>query len=406
MEAVGFDHRTAEPVSQPLANSSLVVENIDTLEQLLALQPQWRDLELASGNALPFRTSDWAISWWTNFRESRTVVSDSLFVRALRTRSGQLVGIAPMMRTERPAVGPFRIKILQFFGPDGYVTELNGPLCLPAFEEQVIHSLLDHLRASASSWDWMLWRGLRLNSPWERAVATAGSVEWGEEVPGYILPLAGTWEEFRAQLPRNVKESLRKCYNSLKRDGHTFSFEIARRPEEMGAALEHFCRLHSARAALAGTIKHKDFFIAPKARRFLFDVCGRFAQRGEVRVFMLRVGSEIVAARIGFVIGKSLYLYYSGYDPAFGKYSVMTTVVAEALRSAISENLTSVNLSMGRDLSKTRWRPNQTLYREALQISPSSRARLTLSAYRNIRNGLRSSPIRWLASRLLWRRLD
>src|SRR5229473_6650435 len=190
MEAVGLDHRSAEPVSNSLANSSLVVEKIDTLEQLLALQPQWRELELASGNALPFRTSDWAIGWWTNFRESRAAVSDSLFVRALRTRSGQLVAVAPMVRTERPAVGPFRVKVLQFFGPDGYVTELNGPLCLPAFEEQVIHSLLDHLRASASSWDWMLWRGLRLNSPWERAVATAGSVEWGEEVPGYILPLA------------------------------------------------------------------------------------------------------------------------------------------------------------------------------------------------------------------------
>jgi CelD/BcsL family acetyltransferase involved in cellulose biosynthesis len=406
MEAFGLDHRLAEPVSTPLANSLLVVEKIDTLEQLLALQAQWRELEVASGNALPFRTSDWAISWWTNFRENRTVVSDSLFVRALRTHSGQLVAVAPMMRTERPAVGPFRVKVLQFFGPDGYVTELSGPLCLPAFEERAIETLLDHLRASASSWDWLMWRGLRVGGPWEHAVAASGSVEWGEEVPGYILPLAGTWEEFRAQLPRNVKESLRKCYNSLKRDGHTFSFEIARRPEEIGAALELFCRLHSARAALTGTVKHKDFFIAPKARRFLIDVCGRFAERGMVRVFMLRVGTDVVAARIGFVIGKSLYLYYSGYDPAFGKYSVMTTVVAEALRSAISENLTSVNLSMGRDLSKTRWRPNQTLYREALQISPSSRARLTLSAYRNIRKGLRSPPIRWLTSRLLWRRLD
>lgn len=405
MDSLGFGHHP-KPVTKNLAtNSSLVVENIDTLEQLRALQPQWRELEHASGNALPFRTSDWAISWWTHFRESRTAVRDSLFVRALRTRSGQLVAIAPLMRTERPAVGPFRVRVLQFFGPDGYVTELSGPLCLPAFEEEAFHCLLDHLRASASGWDWMLWRGLRMDSSWAHAVAAAGSVEWGEETPGYILPLAGTWEEFRAQLPRNIKESLRKCYNSLKRDGHSFSFEIARRPEEMGAALEHFCRLHSARAALADTVRHKDFFVAPKARRFLIDVCGRLAERGMARVFMLRVGSEVVAARIGFVIGNSLYLYYSGFEPAFGKYSVMTTVVAEALRCAISENLTSVNLSMGKDISKTRWRPNQTFYREALQVSPSSRAKLTLSAYRKIRNGLASTPFRWLAARLLWRHL-
>jgi CelD/BcsL family acetyltransferase involved in cellulose biosynthesis len=404
--AVELDHHHSEPVRPLATSSSLVVENIGTFEGMLALLPQWRELEAASGNPLPFRTSDWAISWWTHFRENRAAVADSLVLLALRARSGQLVAVAPLMRTERPAVGPFRIKVLQFFGPDGYVTELSGPLCLPAFEQQAIDAILDHLRATASTWDWMLWRGLRVDGPWAPAVAAAGPVEWGEEVPGYILPLAGTWEEFRAQLPRNVKESLRKCYNSLKRDGHTFSFEIARKPEEMDPALEHFCRLHSARAGLTDTVKHKDFFTAARARRFLFDVCGRFAKRGMVRVFMLRVGSEIVAARIGFVIGKSLYLYYSGYDPAFRKYSVMTTVVAEALRTAISEKLTSVNLSMGRDLSKTRWRPNETLYREALQISTSSHAKFTLSAYRNIRKGLRSTPIRWLASRLLWRSLD
>ena len=386
------------------SSTSLVVENIDTLEQLRALQPQWRELEHASGNALPFRTSEWAISWWTSFRENRTAVRDSLFVRALRTRSGQLVAIAPLMLTERPSVGPLRVRVLQFFGPDGYVTELNGLLCLPAFEEQAFNCLLDHLRESASGWDWMLWRGLRMDSPRAQAVAAAGLVEWGEETPGYILPLAGTWEEFRTQLPRNIKESLRKCYNSLKRDGHSFSFEVARRPEEMGAALEHLCRLHSARAALADTVRHKNFFGAPRARRFLIDVCERLAERGAARVFMLRVGSEVVAARIGFAIGKSLYLYYSGFEPAFGKYSVMTTVVAEAMRHAISENLTSVNLSMGRDVSKTRWRPNQTFYREALLVSPSSRAKVTLSVYRKIRNGLASRPIRWLASRLLWRR--
>jgi len=36
-----------------------------------------------------------------------------------------------------------------------------------------------------------------------------------------------TWELFRRNLKRNVRESLRHCYNSLRREGIGFSFEVA-----------------------------------------------------------------------------------------------------------------------------------------------------------------------------------
>ena len=61
-----------------------------------------------------------------------------------------------------------------------------------------------------------------------------------------------------------------------------------------------------------------------------------------------------MATRIGFVVEDSLYLYYSGYDPEFSRFSIMTTVVAEAIQYAISERFRTVNLSTGKDLSKRR----------------------------------------------------
>lgn len=385
-------------------SSPLIVEKIESVEQLRALEPEWRELERASGNCLPFQTADWVISWWTHLSENRSAVRDSLFVRAMRMQSGELMAVAPLMRTERPAVGPVRIRILQFFGPDGYVTERSGLLCLPGVEGKAHEALLDHLRASAFEWDWMVWSALEVAGASEKSVELAGAIEWGAKTPGYVLPLAATWEEFRASLPRNVKESLRKCYNSLKRDGCSHSFEVVDRREDFGPALDHFFRLHSARAARAGTTPHKDFFKSAKARRFLLDACQRLADRRMARLFILRIDGEVVAARLGFIVGPSLYLYFSGYDPAFGKYSVMTTVVAEAMRYAIAQGLRSVNLSMGKDVSKTRWRPTETLYRDALQVSPSRRAGLSLRLYRSIRSGLSGSPLRGIAARFLWRR--
>ena len=124
-------------------------------------------------------------------------------------------------------------------------------------------------------------------------------------------------------------------------------------------ALDRFFFLHQARAELAGTIAHRNVFDASMARRFLTDVCERFADRGALRIFALKVGDKTAAMRIGFALGDSLYLYYSGFDPDFGKYSVMTTVVAEAIQYAIEEGFATVNLSTGNDVSKTRWNPTE-----------------------------------------------
>ena len=60
------------------------------------------------------------------------------------------------------------------------------------------------------------------------------------------------------------------------------------------------------------------------------------------------------------------------------------TTVAEALKFAIEHGFHQVNLSTGNDVSKTRWGPQEVVYREALQISPSWRGRLSGTLYRTL----------------------
>jgi hypothetical protein len=91
--------------------------------------------------------------------------------------------------------------------------------------------------------------------------------------------------------------------------------------------------------------------------------------------------------RIGFVVRDSLYLYYSGFDPAWSRYSVMTTTVAEAIKYAISQGLRTVNLSPTKDVSKMRWSPRQVDYRSAFEVSGGLRSRLARGAYINLRSG-------------------
>jgi hypothetical protein len=100
----------------------------------------------------------------------------------------------------------------------------------------------------------MEWNGLC--GPGEQAVAALPSVTFTRDVPTYLLRLTGTWEDFKAGRSRNVKESVRKCYNSLKRDNYAFTFEVHRAREELRPALERLIALHAQRAELTDTIPH------------------------------------------------------------------------------------------------------------------------------------------------------
>jgi hypothetical protein len=96
--------------------------------------------------------------------------------------------------------------------------------------------------------------------------------------------------------------------------------------------------------------------------------------------------------RIGFVIGDSLYLYYSGYDPRWSKYSVMTTTVVEAVKYAIGQRLKTINLSPNRDVSKTRWGPREIALTQAVQLAPSPLSRLAWAGFQRINSAAPPPP--------------
>ena len=350
-----------------MAVKILVVESVSTAAELSALADDWRALAAAHGEGLPFRTWEWNDAWWKWFGERRFAVRDELFVRTFRTNDGKLVGVAPLVLVRRPGVGVPVMRGLEFFGADPYVTELRGALVNPAWERHVYRALGAHLEEHGSKWDWIRWQGIREESAGERLLKDGHGVALPKEVAAYRLPLEGTWDQFRASRSRNMKESLRKCYNSLKRDGHAFELHVVRAPKDVPTALARFFDLHARRAATEGLVEHGDVFEDPASRGFLLDVCERLAQRDAVRIFELRIGGAVVASRIGFALGSTLYLYFSGYDPAWARYSVMTTTVAEAIRYAIAEGFALAPLSPGTDESKLRWRPARTIYREGVE---------------------------------------
>jgi len=254
---------------------------------------------------------------------------------------------------------------------------LRGLVCAPEHEGAATRALLAHFAGlRADEWDWFAWHGVRKGGEAYRVLNEHENFEWGDESADYLLPLPNTWEEFRASRSRNIKESLRKCYNSLKRASYSFHFRVVERPDELRAALNQFFALHKRRADAPHLLPHEDVFATPQSRQFLTDLAALSGANTQLRIFQLEISGVVVASRIGFLLGDELYLYFSGYEPDWGGFSVMTTTVAESIKWAIAHKVRLVNLSPGTDVSKTRWGATPVTTCQGVLLSNTKRAKL------------------------------
>jgi CelD/BcsL family acetyltransferase involved in cellulose biosynthesis len=398
--------QTRAPISlgerEDVASGSLelTADVIVTVEGIRALTADYEHLYRVSGNTLPFAMQEWHLAWCAHFLNRNRQIQEQPLFHVLRDSAGECVAIVPLILTRR-RLGPLKLATVGSIGADPGLTEIRTSLVRPGYERLTVRAVHASL-AGVADWDWVQWSGI--SGAMAEAMARETTPQWYAASDDYVLDLPASWQEFRAGLKRNVRESLRHCYNSLRRDGHAFEFIVAREREEVLQALDRFFELHALRANMARGPKHPNYFSGRSLQEFLRDVCKRLAARGAVRVFQLKIGPEIVASRVGFVVGDSVYLYYSGFDPAWARYSVMTTTVAEAFKYAIAHGLTTVNLSLTGEQSKLRWRPRLVEFHSALVHREALSSRIVCTAYRVAMSG-NGASVRLLKS-LFWLHRD
>ncbi|HEX3395195.1 MAG TPA: GNAT family N-acetyltransferase [Steroidobacteraceae bacterium] len=364
------------------AGNGLAVEVATTIADLQALEADYDRLLQATGNTLPFALHEWHVAWCKQFLESGELLSAQPLFHVARNSAGECVAIAPLILTRRNA-GPIKVGSLDLLGADPALTEIRTSLIAPGYEESAAWAIQQQLNAVPDI-DWLNWSVV--SDKHAKALCSCARIQFQRPLLDYILDLPSSWESLRANLTRNVRESIRHCYNSLKREGLSCELRVAQDPSAVKEALERFFTLHALRAALPGTVPHRNHFATARSRRFLHEVCARLAIRGVVRVFQLVIDGEVVALRVGFALGDSLYLYYSGFDPRWSKYSVMTTTLVEIIKYAIAEGFKSINLSPSKDRSKTRWSPREVTLKQAVQIARSPLSRLAWASFQRAKS--------------------
>lgn len=369
------------------------IESFTDASSFETLRSDWMALEERLSPRSPFTSPYWHEMWWSHLRRNSWEVRDDLALHTVRDQSGALIAVAPFMLTRRPGFGPLRIAELQALGADPNVTELRSVICAQNDVGAVMPALREHFKAAYPRTTWVTW----FNVPWPEEAdghAAPQGIEpqrfiWQRPQPAFVVNMADTWKAFEGGLPKRVRKKMRNCYNQLERAKHTAVLSVAAGPEDVGQALQRFYD----RADLRSQVRHANPFASEDMRTFFNDYAAGSAARGEIRVFELRVDDAYVASRIGFALGNELYLYHSGNLPEWDKFSIMTTLLAEIFKWAISNGFNLVNLSTGLDRSKTRWAPRELMMVDAIEVMPGRLNAAVYKGYMRLKS-MRKPPLK------------
>lgn len=332
------------PPGAPAHDARLAV--LGTAGSLATAAGEWDALASAAGS--PFLTIAWLTAWWSAFGRGR------LQVAVLRDAAGRL---------------------------------LAGGCC------QLHHGALE-ATANRHSGDWdvvavdeaarrRLWRELarlapgRLRMPGlvagapetaiarEELAATGHRLTELELAPCPHLELPGDWDTLRLTVSRNHRSQLGRRLRALEREGRV-GFRTVTGGDQLDRALDRMLAIEAGGWKGRG----RTAVLSDPATEALYrGFAPLAATRGWLRLHLLELDGEPIAADFGLAFGGTGFLLKTGFDERFARFSPGGLLRAEVLRASIEEGLGAYEFLGGADGYKLRWRPDM-------------RPRMFLGAYR------------------------
>lgn len=355
------------------AEEAVVVASLTTEEAFLAIRSEWEQVVDELALPSPFQSWQWNWTWWKHFGRRQR-----LQILTFR-QGGRLVGIAPYFR-KRVALPPLRLSFLVPLGWEGYgqgngLTEQWELLFPPYLHRELLVALTRWLRRE--QWTAALLPGCRTESPlttWMEdhvAFRGAGIVFTYRQLPD-------RWDDLVRGLGKSMRDNVKYYPRLMQRHGHAFSFEVAQTANEVATWLPVLYQLHRERAHASMSVRHPDYFDVTNRRAFMTAVAPQLAAAGQLRIGILKIDNEPVAAQMWLERGRVMFVYYSGYRIEWATHSVALIATIESLRDAMGRGINQVEFLAGGGLPKERWRTKSRIHGNAWLVRWPRLARLML----------------------------
>jgi len=286
------------------------------LKQFEDLRQDWDDLCRKSRARLLFSSPSWCEVWWRHFSED-----NELYLGAV-TEQGNIIGIAPL-----------RLKdgLLHFIGSDN-VCDFLDFIVEPGKEDIFFTALRQHLERTD-------YKRLEL-SPllpdsiahrWIASMAPGSDKEAGctEDDVTVALDLPADLPSYLALLDGKQRHEILRKERRLLEEGE-IAYEVKPQAEERD--IEVFLDF------FRGSREDKNRFLTPGMESFFRDIIASAALDQKLRLGILTINQVKIAVTLCFDYRDEIYLYNSGYNPAYRPLSAGLLSKYYSIRDSIEKN--------------------------------------------------------------------
>jgi CelD/BcsL family acetyltransferase involved in cellulose biosynthesis len=293
-----------------------------------AARTAWTALAAASGNV--FSTMEFIETW------QQWVGDPALRLASIRSADHRFVGLLALVIDQR---GPLRI--LRFAGHG--MADLMGPIG-SVDDTRFLSAGLRAYLAMSERYD--LFIGERMFGGWDWATDLDAAELGREGFPLIRFTPGEGWEDFVARLSKRQRSNVRREPRALAKLGevHVHRTEDA---AQLPGDFDRFMALHKARFSNESSLVAKAEFL-----RSFADVA---LERGWLRLSLLELNGQAVAALYDLQFAEVYAGYNGGRDPAFDHASVGGVLRACTLQGAIEDGLREYRFLRGGEAYKYRF---------------------------------------------------
>jgi CelD/BcsL family acetyltransferase involved in cellulose biosynthesis len=302
------------------------------IDDLDALEPDWRDLWRRTPTTTPFQSPAWLIPWWREFAPG-PLCAGAVF------RDGRLVALFPFY-AEQTAIG---VRLLPLgVSLSDYLDILIDPgwpaagRALAAFVQGGAWSSCCFVELPPDAGAALLPTPKNCDDHIERHSACP------------VIALRGE-RDLTGCVPARRRRQLRRARTAAERLGE---LRIERSETESERFLTTLFALHEARWRERG---ESGVLADPKVRRFHQAALPRLAAADLARCYTLTLNGRAVAVYYGLRDGARAYAYLGGFDPAFEEASPGAILIGHAIAEAIDEGAREFHFLRGREAYKYSW---------------------------------------------------
>lgn len=326
--------------------------SVATLDEIYQCRDSWNALVDQMRHPVIFLTWEWLVSWLESSSEGYQPLI--LFVRDAHD---ELVAILPLARVRKRLEGmPL---------PVDAVTLCSSLECYPDHLDLISPGNADAFLALDACFDYLKRHRLAGGVFYFPFLAEEGflasylaaqrlrhlRVERVNTLVSPYVDLTGGYDSYVGAMSKKKRYNLSRERKILCEE-HKAEFLRMNSAESLATAIDTLFDLHAKRAQDKGLSSN---FTGPSTIKFHQLLGTRLVESGRVRLYLLKIGQEVIATVYGFLLHREFAFYQTGLDPAWKKYSPGKVMISIVLEDLAAQGVSLFDFLGGGDEYKQFW---------------------------------------------------